>query len=175
MTAPAPEVASPIYILMKPADGEARFVDIRPSVQEVERLLGGCQGPDQESPAPFLHFDYFDDRGRPFHAVLTSEGAVALQPREETPDRHRMWDRVEQALRNMDQYLQAHPDARASFGESFETFRSALSRHRVDPGYPVDPMPNVYGPYGLCCRFFRFCCLCWPPDGNDAYRPTAEA
>jgi hypothetical protein len=175
MTAPVPESTGPIYILMKPADGEPRFLDVRSSVEEVEQLLGGCQDPDQEYPVPFLDFDYFDDRGQPFQAVLTSENTVALRPRQDTPDKHRMWDRVEQALNNMDQYLQAHPDARASFGESFEAFRSALFQHRVDPGYQVDPMPNVYGQRGLCCRYFRFCCFCQPPDGDDGYRTTAEA
>jgi hypothetical protein len=155
------DLLPPIYILMKPAqDGDIGFLDVRSSVQDAEGVLARCLQ-DTQPPQYFL---YFDERGQPLDAVATSPASLVLRPSGAPPDRERLWEGIEQALGSVDRYLQGDDEARATFGEEFEEFKSAVQRHQIDPKYPITPFSRVYGPRGLCCRLIRLCCRCRPPE-----------
>jgi hypothetical protein len=160
MTAQAAEPVPPIYILMKPDEkGDIVFLDVRSSVPDAERQLGGCMAANrQDLPTYFL---YFDDVGQPLDAVRTSEASVALRPRDEAPNRELLGNHIQQALAQMDRYLQAHPDAAELYGQRFEALRRDWSEHYTNPQHPIPPYP---GPWGWCCRVIRWCCQCAGQD-----------
>ena len=125
---------------MKPADdGEIVFLDVRSSVAETERQLGGCLAASHEDlPTCFL---YFDDRGQPLDAVQTSETSVALRPRDEAPNKELLWAHIlsTHLLRWIAscRRIQTPPNCSASGWKSFEEIATSISGTRSTRCSPI--------------------------------------